>query len=278
MISCARAGSKYEYTAAARKRVIRSATGLHAQAQAPGLRVGMLDIGAAPRARSKGARGADVIFCPAVDPCSDGQCHGPCVLELHPSPAGETLKKLLIVAATLAALSTTAQSAAVISFTESGAGVFATLSGSLDLSGMVSGGTFGSVVGMDSGAARIGIGAGGQTQVLFDAVLAGPASFGTGGTVFGTGAGDALFLAGDLGDLYLPQGYVSGASLSATLSFAGATYASLGVTAGSHLYTLRSGDTLTVTFADATPVPAPATLALAGLALLIAAAARRRRN
>lgn len=186
------------------------------------------------------------------------------------------LKKLLLATAALAVFTIDAQAAAIMRFTDTGTGVSGVLSGSLDLTGLGPSGLFGAAVGMESSTGRIGFGAAGATQLLYDSVLSGPASFGTGMVVGGSSLGDAVFLGGDLGDLYLPSAYASGGALNATLSFAGATYASLGVGPGDFVYVLDSGDTLTVRFETLAAVPEPATVGLVGLALAAAFAGRRR--
>lgn len=193
---------------------------------------------------------------------------------------GTPLKSLLVAAAALAVFTSNAQAAALMRFTDTGTGVSGVLSGSLDLTGLNPTGSFSAnAIGMESSTGRILFGVAGATQVLYDSVLAGPASFGTGVVVFASSLGDAVFLGGDTGDLYLPSAYVSGGALSGTLSFAGATYASLGVGAGDFVYTLSSGDTLTVRFEALSAVPEPATGSLMGLGLALAAVgARCRRN
>lgn len=193
---------------------------------------------------------------------------------------GTPLKSLLVVAAALAMFTSNAQAAALMRFTDTGTGVSGVLSGSLDLTGLSPTGSFSAnAIGMQSSTGRIGFGVAGAKQVLYDSVLAGPASFGTGIVVFASSLGDAVFLGGDTGDLYLPSAYVSGGALSGTLSFAGANYASLGVGAGDFVYTLNSGDTLTVRFEALSAVPEPATGSLMGLGLALAAVgARCRRN
>jgi hypothetical protein len=79
------------------------------------------------------------------------------------------------------------------------------------------------------------------------------------------GAGDVFGVLVDA--LILPQGYISGAPLSATDTYAGQTFSSLGLDPGTYVYTWR-GDTLTVrvgTGAEPVPVPEPVTLPLAAL-------------
>lgn len=189
------------------------------------------------------------------------------------------MKRLLVAAAALAVFTTTAQAAAIMLFTDTGTGVFGVLSGSLDLTGLSPTGLFSaSAIGMESSTGRIGFGVAGATQVLYDSVLAGPASFGTGTAVFASSLGDAVFLGGDVGDLYLASAYVSGGALSGTLSFAGANYASLGVGAGDFVHTLTSGDTFTVRFEAPAAVPEPAPVALMGLGLALVAACTGRRR
>lgn len=98
-------------------------------------------------------------------------------------------------------------------------------------------------------------------------------AFETSGDAFGFAPGEGL-----VGKQFLlPAGYVSGATLSGSMSFLGATLASMGITAGSYSYALPA-DTIQLT-AGASPVPLPAAApllaaGLGGLALL----SRRRRG
>jgi hypothetical protein len=72
--------------------------------------------------------------------------------------------------------------------------------------------------------------------------VTGPSNFGPGGEVLGVNpiGNPVSIFAGD-GQLGVPQGFVSGASLSNGLTFANATFASLGVTPGTYVWTWASG-------------------------------------
>ncbi|MNL72451.1 hypothetical protein D3C87_1977660 [compost metagenome] len=50
-----------------------------------------------------------------------------------------------------------------------------------------------------------------------------------------------MILDGFSGTVYLPVGYVSGSALSGATTFAGATFASLGVTPGTYTWTFGAG-------------------------------------
>ena len=154
-----------------------------------------------------------------------------------------------------------AHASATLLFTESGGNVDGILSGSLNLTGMTGEGSYLAAVGIDPHLARVGTGVSSAAQTLFTG-LTGPALFGVGGfSLPTTSIGDAMFVAGDLGWLFLPSSYVSGASLSALIAFNGTSYSSLGITPGDYLYTLPSGDTLAINFAVAA-VPEPSTWAM----------------
>ena len=67
--------------------------------------------------------------------------------------------------------------------------------------------------------------------------------------------------------LIVPDGYVSGAALNATSVYAGATFATLGVTPGTYVWTWGTGataDSLTLQIGPAA-VPEPVTLSLLGV-------------
>src|SRR4029077_7978679 len=72
--------------------------------------------------------------------------------------------------------------------------------------------------------------------------LTGPTGFGSGGvTLADAGSGDFVVLYNILGDLFVPQGYVSGNALSDSLTFNNATFASLGVNPGTYVWSWGTG-------------------------------------
>lgn len=113
--------------------------------------------------------------------------------------------------------------------------------------------------------------------------IQGPSSWGPGGATSSTmRTGDVMGVSGGAGLLILPVGYVSGATLSGTYTFAGATFASLGINSGVYTYTFGSGanaDTVTVrvpTFAAAVPETATWAMMILGMGAIGYAMRRRR--
>jgi len=111
------------------------------------------------------------------------------------------------------------------------------------------------------------------TQFVGDDIyttISGPANFGSGGLHGGTGTGDSVGVGFDSTPaLFVPSGYQSGASLSNTGTFSNASFASLGVTPGTYLWTWGTGahaDSFTLKI-DA-PVPEPASLTLLAIGMV----------
>ena len=66
----------------------------------------------------------------------------------------------------------------------------------------------------------------------------GPTSFGSGFTTLASsGSGDRVGIDGINGGVFVPFGYVSGTALSDSMTFNNATFASLGVTRGTYVWT-----------------------------------------
>jgi hypothetical protein len=172
-------------------------------------------------------------------------------------------------------LSAPAQANYIVTLTEqSGNVVAASGSGTLDLTGLI-----GPEPGSTSSGAFMTPNAGiivtGPTMGLADnryTGFTGPTNFGSGGPLFdaNSGTGDRVGIdnAADVLALILPAGYVSGAPLSSTAIWNNFTFASLGVTPGTYVWTWGSGadDSFTLQIGP-TSVPGP--IAGAGLPGLI---------
>ena len=119
---------------------------------------------------------------------------------------------------------------------------------------------------------------GGTTIVPEDVYsrITGPSSFGSGVQFFATsGSGDGFGVVADT-VLDLPSGYISGSPLSATSTWSGRSFSSLGLTPGSYTWTWGTGahaDSFTLNIGVA-PVPEPTTLTMALFAGLAGIGAR----
>jgi hypothetical protein len=113
----------------------------------------------------------------------------------------------------------------------------------------------------------------------------GPSSFGSGGSFApDIGSGDFVGISGGtmLTFLLVPQGYMSGAALSDSMTFNNATFASLGVTPGTYVWTWGTGlanqnFTLQIGSVGIPGVPdGGSTVSLLGCAMFGVAAVRRK--
>jgi hypothetical protein len=120
---------------------------------------------------------------------------------------------------------------------------------------------------------------------VYNATLSGPTTtFGSGGLTFSTtGTGDMVGIAVFNSALFVPLGYVSGTVLTDAETYAGQTFASLGLTPGTYIWTWGSGptaDSFTLQVGPVANVPEPSSNMLLGLplGLLMLIAARPRRT
>ena len=122
---------------------------------------------------------------------------------------------------------------------------------------------------------------------LYSGLFTGPTNFGSGLVTFAdTGRGDSVGIRinpfdGNVpnGLLFVPQGYVSGAALSDSMTFNNATFASLGVTPGTYVWTWGTGlpnQNFTLQIGGAGVPDGRSTVSLLGCALLGLAALRRK--
>jgi hypothetical protein len=187
---------------------------------------------------------------------------------------------LVTVAPVATGISGRAEASVVIDISQVGSDVVAEGNGAIDLTGLTFNGTAntfggGRVAGQFGG---VLVGLGGEVDGYTG--LSGPASFGQGSLRFASSSsGDTFGVTGTedvagpiFAELNLPQGYVSGSSLSGSATFDSESIASLGLTPGTYVYTWgppANDDSLTV---EIETIPESSTWAMmllgfAGLAL-----------
>jgi len=113
-------------------------------------------------------------------------------------------------------------------------------------------------------------------------VFSGPANFGSGGqhnATEGLSSGNFVGIQASVDELFVPHGYISNSALSSSATWAGATFASLGVTPGTYEWTWGSGlpnQNFTLIIGGAGVPDNGSTVYLLGFALLGVAALRRK--
>jgi hypothetical protein len=150
----------------------------------------------------------------------------------------------------------TTQAGYIVTLQQVGSNVVATGSGAIDLTGLSSFGSAFASPEMYPAHGIMGTGPSGTVDVYTGS--SGPASFGPGfGGFPSTTSGDSVFLE-DFGlGIDVPQGYVSGTTLSSSATYSG-TLASLNVTPGTYTWTWGTGANQNFTLdAVATGVPEP---------------------
>jgi PEP-CTERM putative exosortase interaction domain len=179
--------------------------------------------------------------------------------------------------------------AMIVTIEQQGADVVASYTGSIDLTGMffvTVGSASNNAIRPSSGVALFQNGVATKANITLQGGnpwTVAPTAFGTSSIVFHADsvsipAGNAFGFQGT--GFFVEPSYVSGTTISGSMTFENVTLASMGINAGDGIMnaTFSSGDTLTV---NAAVVPEPtsiAFLATGGLAVGVVAAARRRRR
>ena len=176
-----------------------------------------------------------------------------------------------------------ARATLMINASEVGGDVVFTLSGSVDLNSLESttGGANATAINPSAGIVSISTPTGGSVVFQFLQNLSGPSNFGPGGAnLASSSAGDPFFFAAFNQHLALPQGS-NGLNLSGSMTFSGATFASLGVTPDTYQWSWTRtstgvSDNLILQIGPASVPDTGSTLSMLGLGLagMIVAAGR----
>lgn len=155
------------------------------------------------------------------------------------------------------------QAAVVINMAEQGGDVVATMSGTLNITDLSTGGTGGQPGFMNPSSGLLLLGGSTNSFAVYTTITSPPnaGAFGTGGsTLTSSFSGDFLGLISLNSSIRVPTGYTSGAALSSTTTWSSTTLATLGVTPGDYVWSWGSGANAdTATLSVAAPVPEPAT-------------------
>ena len=192
--------------------------------------------------------------------------------------------RCLVVLVVFASSSSLAVGDLVVSFAEVGGNVESTATGSIDLAGLSSTGTFatgGRIFTGDANFAastpRVSVGGFASYDAYFG-TASGPAVLGPApiDTVDTTGSTDVvLFRHNDVGTgtIGVPVGYVSGDAINVSSVYNGASLDSLGVTPGTYVWNFGNN---TITLTASVAVPEPGAMAFLVLAATALTASRRR--
>jgi hypothetical protein len=170
----------------------------------------------------------------------------------------------------LAVVGAPAEASVVIDVSEVGGNVVATGGGTVGLAGLAPFGTAPGTAFMNPWFGNVDIGgiSGTYLEITEYNGVTGPTSFGADLATFASSASGDLFGVNGSGPngtgVDVPFNYVSGSALSGSATFDGQTFASLGLTPGTYVYTWGSGptaDSLTLQIGPAA-IPEPGTWAM----------------
>jgi hypothetical protein len=167
----------------------------------------------------------------------------------------------------------------IVTLQEVGSNVVANGSGAINLTGLTFIGSADSNPGITAALGLIDTGPFATSIDVYQG-FTGPTDFGSGlGSSPNTASGDFVGISGVGLQLFVPLNYVSGAALSDSMTFNNATFASLGVTPGTYVWTWGTGlenQNFTLVIGGAGVPDGGSTVSLLGCALLGLGALRRK--
>jgi hypothetical protein len=172
---------------------------------------------------------------------------------------------VIILVATVTLHTQSATASLIITINQEGSDVVATGTGSINLAALTFEESGNQAQGINPGAALIAEGTPpNPNPVDIYRGFTGPTDFGTINAFVSasSGTGDQFSIAGLVGNITVPQGYTSDSPLTATDTYTGQSFSSLGLTPGTYTWTWGTGasaDSFTVQIGPAAVVPEPST-------------------
>jgi hypothetical protein len=178
-------------------------------------------------------------------------------------------QQLLVAVLLVLVVATTGNASIIVNINQVGSDVVASGDGTVNLDGLVSGGSLALQPLLYPSIAAFIIGSPGS-YVGYQAIN-GPLSFGSGvATNPDSGSGNSFGIVKAFNAIFLPSDYVSGTSLLGTSTWANKDYTSLGLTPGTYTWTWgveTNADYLTLNINEPSAVPEPSTFLLLGAGL-----------
>jgi hypothetical protein len=160
-------------------------------------------------------------------------------------------------------------SAIIITAQETGVGVEVSGEGQVDLSALTFLRTGGAIPELIPSLALLILGAPpDQAADVYIGLATAPAQFGIGGASLPADAGAFGPLGASANAILVPDGYLSNTNVAATSTWTGETFASLGMTPGTYVWTWGSGSTADSLTLNIVPEPDTALLLATGLVLM----------
>ena len=191
---------------------------------------------------------------------------------------------LMFAAVTASLFSVQPVQAYTVTLEQMGADVVANGSGAINLTGLAffgPGSFFITTLVPSLGRISTGPPPSGLGSVDLYRVFSGPANFGSGGQHNATeslSSGNFVGIQASVNELFVPHGYISNSALSSSATWTGATFASLGVTPGTYVWSWGTGanQNFTLVIGGAGVPDGGSTVSLLGFASFGLAALRRK--